>query len=221
MFASLRTFFHRFQKNLSAPQSRRNLFLKQRDLTKDLRGLMRAYERRLDYLQTHLLKLSDERLQADQHLFEEAHHELSRLTTRLRAADQDAEVLLREWRDWLDHHDPQTLSREAKERLEILRSELALRGLLPALRTPNQLTAPAEAMRKARPSTYQPAPLSEDRFSVFAHVYKNRLQHERVWIERLWNRALVHGAHLPWRVWLTKRYKRVNGWRKALRDILG
>lgn len=219
MFASLRSFLNRFQNPTPAPQSRRMLFLKQQNLATDLRRLMRAYERRLDYLQTHLLKLSDTRLQEDQPLFEEAHHELSRLTTRLRAADQDAETLLREWRDWLDHHDPQTLSKEARERLEILRSELLVRGLLPTDRVRGS-QAPVAAEKKARRSTYQPVTLSNDPLAIFDRVYAARLDQEKVWLERHWKKASTHGAHLPWKLWLTKRYKRLHGWRKELSKII-
>lgn len=222
MFDALRSFWQRFQTTQKTAPTRRALFLKQRELAQDLRRLMRSYEQRLDYLQAHLLKLSDERLERDRTLFDDAHRALERLLVRLKAADHDAEGLLREWRDWLDHHDPQTLSKEAKERLEILRSELMVRGLL-ALdaqkpSAPSPLTVRVKQVSK-RPA-YQPSVLSDADLPAFDRVYKSRLVREHAWLERHWRKAVGQGANTAWKVWLTRRYKRISGHKKRLTRLI-
>lgn len=220
MLETIRAFFRQRSPSSTPARQRRELFLRQQDLAKELRRVMHAYERRLDYLQTHLLKVSDERVQGDHQLFDEAHHELTRLMARLRIADQDAELLMREWRDWLDHHDQRTLSREAKERLEILRSELTVRGLLLPEGKRSVTTARVATPKKTR--SYQPTALSQDTLSAFERVYKARLEQESDWLKRSWKKALTHQEHVSWKVFLTKRYKRLHAWKKGIGErILG
>ena len=214
MFDSVRTFLSRLKKN-NAPQSRRALFLKQQSITGDLRKMMRAYERRLDYLQSQLVSSTSKHVQENTQLFDEVHRELARVMSRLHVADKDAESLLREWRDWLDHHDQKTLSHEAKERLEILRSELMVRGLIPLEQKIK--SAPVFIERKIKRSTYQPTALSEDVLAAFDKVYPARITAEHAHVTRRWNRALIHSAQLPLKVWLTKKQKQVNGWKVLLK----
>ncbi|MBP7006049.1 hypothetical protein KBB27_02930 [Patescibacteria group bacterium] len=211
MFERLRSLFQRTLATVSPAQ--RRLFASQQDLAKELRALLNAYERRIEYLQSHLIQQSAEDTEADRDIFEEAHQGLTRITIRLRFADQEAEELLQEWRTWLDQENSITISREATERLEMLRSELALRGLLPERHT-------TQIKQQQKPSTrpaYQPTALSEDTLSAFDEVMKPRFSQEKRWLDQAWRQAMSIGARDAWKAWLTRKRKQVWGWEKRFR----
>jgi hypothetical protein len=216
MFAALRSFFRRSKSPQRTAQ--RALFAQQKELQQDLQALMGTYERRLAYLQSRLLGMTAAQAQDDRRLFEEAHQSIKRLLTRLHVADQEAETLLREWHDWVGQETQQGLSSEAKDRLEVLRSELTVRGLLPSVRATKTASEPLPAKKKIR--SYQPTTLGDDPFQAFDEVFAPRLQAERTWIDRTWQKSLNVGVRIPWRVWLTHRRKRIYGWQKRLRDVL-
>lgn len=215
MFAALRSFFRRSDSPKKTAQ--RALFLDQKMLSTEVQALLHAYERRIAYLQSRLLGMTADQAHEDRRLFDEAHHSLKRILTRLHAADQEAETLLREWHDWLAHDSQQGLSAEAKDRLEILRSELTVRGLLPQASVSR--TDPKRIITKKRPITYQPTALGEDSLATFDEVFAPRLSAEHDWVDRAWDRSLVIGVRVPWKLWLTHRRKRLHGWQRRLRRI--
>lgn len=213
MFERLRSLFQRTLATVSPAQ--RRLFASQQDLAKELRALLNAYERRIEYLQSHLIQQSAEDTETDRDIFEEAHQGLTRITIRLRFADQEAEELLQEWRTWLDQESSATISREATERLEMLRSELALRGLLPERHT-TQIKQQKQQQPTTRPA-YQPTALSEDPLSAFDEVMKPRFSQEKRWLDQAWRQAMSIGARDAWKAWLTRKRKQVWGWEKRFR----
>ncbi len=217
MFAALRSFFRR--RSSSAYDVQRALFSDQKALHKEIQALLSAYERRIAYLQDRLLGMTARQAQEDRRLFDEAHQSLKRILARLHAADQEAETLLREWHDWLAQDAQQGLSGTAKERLEILRSELAVRGLLPQEKRIRLSVVSAPTKKKV--ITYKPTALGTDTLASFDEVFGPRLVAERDWLDRTWDRSLVVGVRVPWKLWLAHRRKRVYGWHRRLKQIIG
>ncbi len=217
MFAALRSFFRR----RSSPQHdvQRALFSDQRALHAEIQALLSAYERRIAYLQDRLLGMTATQAHEDRRLFDEAHQSLKRILTRLHVADQEAETLLREWHDWISQEAQQGLSGMAKERYEILRSELAVRGLLPEEKRIRLAITPPHVKKKT--ITYHPVTLGTDRLASFDEVFGPRLVAERDWLDRAWDRSLVVGVRIPWKLWLAHRRKRVYGWQRRLKQIIG
>ncbi len=217
MFAALRSFFRR--RSSPAYDVQRTLFSDQKGLHKEIQALLSAYERRIEYLQDRLLGMTASQVQEDRRLFDDAHQSLKRILARLRAADQEAETLLREWHDWVTQDAQQGLSGAAQERLEILRSELALRGLLPSEKRVRLEMAPT--IKKSKTLTYTPTPLATDALASFDEVFGPRLTAERDWLDRTWDRSRVVGVRIPWKLWLAHRRKRIYGWHRRLRRVIG
>lgn len=208
MLEQIRSFFQRTLANISP--ARRSLFISQQALADELRALLMAYERRIEYLQSRLLQSANAITETDRDFFEEAHQGLARITIRLRLADQEADELLQEWRNWLNREPLSVVSEDAKERLEMIRSELALRGLLSQERQGKYETPPKKQTTKR--STYEPVFLSEDPLTAFDEVILPRIRSEKRWIDGAWQQAIAIGARDIWKVWLTRRRKRVWGW---------
>ena len=194
MFRSLRLFFRRFQTPTPADTARRRLFSEQQELEKDIRKAFRAYERRLVYLERRLLRHSDDELKRDERLFEASHKALTQVLQRLRAADADAEQLVREWQDWQRaHHD--VSSEEQRSRLELLRSELSIRGILPSVseKGASMLMTATKPMKKK--TAYTPTRLSDDVLKAFDEVYHARLSGSRILAERLTRKLFQRMGH--------------------------
>ena len=216
MLGRLRSFLRRVWQ--APPAGQEAFFAKQEELQEALQACLRAYERRLAYLQDRLLAADQAGLQQDAPLFEEAHQALERVLARLRAADQEAESLLREWRDWLAQARMGDTPLQARERLEVLRSELALRGLLPVPEAlPSPVLKSVSPRRAISRSKYRPAVLSDDHFGAFDEVLLPRLQAEQAWIDQAWKRALAAADPVPWHGWLAARRKEVYGWKNRLK----
>lgn len=173
MLRSIRSFLHRFHPQTPARQVRQRFYLEQQELAKDLRQAFRAYERRLSYLERRVVHQSDEELTRDTSLFDASHKALAQVLQRLRSADADVEQLVREWHDW--HRGVQAVpSEERRSRLEVLRSELALRGVLPTTEEKTSTPRKEPKLKNKRP-TYTPTRLSQDVFQAFDDVYASRL----------------------------------------------
>lgn len=217
MFRYLRSFFRRFQTSTSADYARRRLFSEQQELSKDIRRAFRAYERRLAYLEHRLLRHSDDELKRDEQLFEASHKALTQVLQRLRAADADAEQLVREWQDWQRAHYG-VPSEEQRSRLELLRSELSLRGILPSVQE-KRVSGSTAARSTKKKVVYTPTRLSEDALTAFDEVYQARLLGSRVQAERLvgklfrrWEHPLKNhlvAKQVKWLHELQKRWRRV------------
>lgn len=218
MFRSLRSFFRRFQSSTPANYARRRLFSEQQELAKDIRQAFRAYERRLAYLEHRLLRHSDDELKRDERVFEASHKALMQVLQRLRAADADAEQLVREWQDWQRaHHD--VSSEEQRSRLELLRSELSIRGILPS--APEKSVSVSAATRPTKKKTvYTPTRLSDDALRAFDEVYHGRLSGSRTQAERLASKLFHRSGHPLKNHLVAKQVKRLHElqkrWRKAL-----
>lgn len=219
MFRSLRSFFRRFTTPTPADTARRRLFSEQQDLAKEIRKAFRAYERRLAYLEQRLIRHSDEDLQRDERVFEASHKALTQVLQRLRAADADADALVREWQDW--HRAAQDVSTEQQRtRLELLRSELHLRGIFPA--APERAAAPmvTSKPRQKTNARYTPTRLSADDLEVVDRVYQPRLQGAQAEAGHLLRR-LVHHGHPLQRVSIAKQVKHLHALRRRWQRVLG
>ncbi len=219
MFRSLRSFFRRFTTPTPADTARRRLFSEQQELAKEIRKAFRAYERRLAYLEQRLIRHSDEDLQRDERVFEASHKTLTQVLQRLRAADADADALVREWQDW--HRASQDVTTEQQRtRLELLRSELHLRGIFPS--SPERATVQTTAAKpKPRPKTrYTPTRLSTDELEVVDQVFEPRLQGAQAEASHLLRRLMYHGHPLQ-RVSIAKQVKHLHALRRRWQRALG
>lgn len=219
MFRTLRSFFRRFTTPTPADTARRRLFSEQQELAKEIRKAFRAYERRLAYLEQRLIRHSDEDLQRDERVFEASHKALTQVLQRLRAADADADALVREWQDW--HRASQDVSTEQQRtRLELLRSELHLRGIFPAApERPATHTVASTPRRKAK-AHYTPTRLSADDLEVVDRIYQSRVQGAHAEAGHLLRRLLHHGHPLQ-RVSIAKQVKHLHALRRRWQQALG
>lgn len=221
MFSFIRAWGRRLRRKPSGYDERRQrLYAEERALAKAFREVFGAYERRLAYLEGRLLHESDEELARDISLFEDANATLTRVLHRLRIADAEEEALIREWHDW---RRPNASIHELKQygdRLELLRSELAIRKRLPIEAKKTESVQKTIQRTKPRPR-YVPTSLSDDAFEAFDRVYSPRLAAHREYAKRA-HRQLHRTAHHPVQALvIAKRVKQAHGAEKRFRRVLG
>lgn len=217
MLRSFRTLVYWWRRKTPAQAVRRALFSEQQQLAKDLRRTFHAYERRLAYLEQRVLSSSNEELLQDEHLLKEAHQALVEVLERLRTADMSAENLLREWRDWERTND-RDASKDHRSRIELLRSELNLRGILPSSESRHVISTPKTPIKKKR--SYVPTRLSEDDLKAFDDVYRERVLASNVHSQQLEKRLFSHSEHPARGHSIAKRLKQLHELQKRWKRVL-
>lgn len=114
----------------SVLDARTQLAATQRELADELEGAFISYQERLQDLAARLSVLDDEGILAEGETIRDAQQTLRRAVRRAALSERHTQELMNEWQDWERYafHGPlaQTL---VDERREMLRSELALRGV--------------------------------------------------------------------------------------------
>lgn len=219
MFRSLRSLFRRFTTPTPADTARRRLFSEQQELAKEIRKAFRAYERRLAYLEQRLIRHSDDDLTRDERVFEASHKALTQVLQRLRAADADADALVREWQDW--HRASQDVTTEQQRtRLELLRSELHLRGIFPSAPERSSASAQPVPARQRPKRRYAPTQLSSDALEAVDRIYEPRLRGSHTEASHLLRRLWHHGHPLQ-TASIAKQVKHLHGLRRRWQLAIG
>jgi hypothetical protein len=140
------------------PEAARVLLAReQRELADELERTFLAYEARLEALSRRVRSMEPATVRREMGILREAQDELRRVIRRASIAERQTRELQREWGEWkrLNVHSG-LLESHALERLEMLRSELALRGVhLDALdpKQESQELPEARKIAEAMPAT--------------------------------------------------------------------
>jgi hypothetical protein len=114
----------------SVLDARMELSATQREIADELEGALVSYQERLQDLAARLSMLDDEGILAEGETIRSAQQSLQRAVRRASVSERSTQELTNEWQDWARYAFQGPLARTlADERQEMLRSELALRGV--------------------------------------------------------------------------------------------
>lgn len=202
------------------------LLQEQERLSRELTELLATYERSLNYFSVHVTEMDEATLRKECCSLESIRTVLHNAIRRLEVSTKDDQELQNEWQEWRAVRDTsaQALEVTQEQRIEMIRSELAVRGLGQTASEPKQFFVEAEYhptqtafdVVVADPLVFVQERL--DNLDDWQEIQSRQLQaaHEH-WSERL-EEALARAEQDPhYTATVIARFRAVQGERKLLR----